>query len=205
MSAIKLTYFDFDGGRGEPVRIALHAAKLDFEDHRISFNEFAKSRDDFPFRCAPVLQIDAETYSQSNAMLRFVGKQADLYPADPVQALYCDEVIESAEDLMHHIVHTFGLEGEALKLARQELSHGWLTTFIRGFGELLKRGGGRYFAGNKLSVADIKIYMQVRSLQAGTLDHVPTDLVESVSPALAEHTQRIHDEPIVRSYYDARA
>ena len=35
MSKVKLTYFDFDGGRGEPIRIALSIGGIDFEDHRI--------------------------------------------------------------------------------------------------------------------------------------------------------------------------
>ncbi|MFT4726179.1 MAG: glutathione S-transferase [Granulosicoccus sp.] len=44
MSTYKLTYFDFDGGRGEPVRIALHAAGIKFEDVRWSFSESGKHR-----------------------------------------------------------------------------------------------------------------------------------------------------------------
>ena len=40
MTTYKLTYFGFDGGRGEPIRIACHAAGLDLSDHRISFDEF---------------------------------------------------------------------------------------------------------------------------------------------------------------------
>ena len=40
MSDYKVTYFDFDGGRGEPVRIALHAAGIAFEDVRWSFPQF---------------------------------------------------------------------------------------------------------------------------------------------------------------------
>ena len=57
MSHYKLTYFDFDGGRGEPVRIALHAAGIDFEDHRIPFEEFMQMRPTMRFTCTPVLEM----------------------------------------------------------------------------------------------------------------------------------------------------
>ena len=73
--------------------------------------------------------------TQSNAMLRHVGKLAGLYPEDGLQALYCDETMDAVEDMLHHIVRTFGLEGDALEKARHELMDGWLTTFVKGFGE----------------------------------------------------------------------
>ena len=44
MAKYKLTYFDIDGGRAEPIRIAFHAAGIEFEDHRISFDEFSEMR-----------------------------------------------------------------------------------------------------------------------------------------------------------------
>ncbi len=205
MPNYKLTYFDFDGGRGEPIRIAFHSADIEFEDHRISFEEFVAQRDSMPFRCAPVLEIDGVPVTQSNAMARYVGKMAGLYPEDPMQALYCDEVLGAHEDLLHYIVHTFGLEGDELKRAREELVDGWLSTFIRGFEELLKRGGGEYFADGRLTVADLKAFVQVRSLRSGTLDHVPTDLVDRLAPTLAKHEARIASDPLVVAYYASRA
>ena len=47
-------------------------------------------------------------------MARFVGKKAGLYPETDVQALYCDEAMGVIEDLLHKVVHTFGLEGDEL-------------------------------------------------------------------------------------------
>ena len=44
MASYKLTYFDFDGGRGEAIRIALHAAGLEFEDERLAFPDFSAAR-----------------------------------------------------------------------------------------------------------------------------------------------------------------
>ncbi len=204
MPNYKLTYFDFDGGRGEPVRIAFHAAGIEFEDHRISFEEFVAQRDAMPFRCAPVLEIDGTAITQSNGMLRYVGNLAGLYPEDPIQALYCDEVLGAHEDLMHQTVRSFGLEGEELKRAREELVDGWLTTFVRGFEALLQRGGGDYFADGRLTVADLKAFVQTRTLRAGVLDHVPTDLVDRLAPGLAEHQARIESDPVVVAYYASR-
>jgi glutathione S-transferase len=204
MTQYKLTYFDMNGGRGEPVRIAFHAAGIEFEDHRISFQDFMQVRGDMRFRCAPTLEIDGVEVTQSNAMLRYVGKSAGLYPDDPLQALYCDEAMEAVEDLLHHVVHTFGLEGDELEAARKQLADGWITTFATGLADLLARGGGEYFADGRLTVADLKVYMQVKSLQNGTLDHVPTDLVETLAPSLVQHQARIEKSPVVVAYYASR-
>jgi len=205
MSKFKLTYFDFNGGRGEPIRIAFHAAGVDFEDHRISFEEFMKVRGDMRFTCAPELEVDDVTVTQSNSMLRYVGKLAGLYPEDDLQALYCDEAMGAIEDLLHQIVRTFGLEGDELKAAREKLVNGWLSVFIKGLAEILQRAGGKYFADNRLTVADLKVYVQIRSLRAGTLDHVPTDLVDKLAPSLVQHEERVGNDPIVTAYYAARA
>jgi len=205
MSRFKLTYFDFDGGRGEPIRIAFHAAGIDFEDHRISFDEFMKTRDDMRFTCAPQLEVDGVTVTQSNSMLRYVGKMAGLYPEDDLQALYCDEAMDAVEDLLHQIVQTFGLEGDELKAAREKLADGWLSVFVNGLADILERGGGEYFADNRLTVADLKVYVQIRSLRAGTLDHVPTDFVDKLAPSLVAHEERTGNNPIVTAYYATRA
>lgn len=204
MSKFKLTYFDFNGGRGEPVRIAFHHAGVELEDHRITFDEFVKTRSEMRFTCAPVLTIDGVAVTQSNAMLRYVGKMSGLYPEDDLQALYCDEAMGAVEDLLHYVVMTFGLEGDALKAAREKLSDGWITVFANGLVDLLARGGGDYFADNRLTVADLKVYVQIKALRSGTLDHVPTDLIDKLAPSLVAHAERVAADPVVTAYYAAK-
>jgi glutathione S-transferase len=205
MADYKLTYFDFPGGRGEPVRITFHAAGIEFEDHRISFEEFMQTRESMRFNCAPVLHVDGVEVTQSNAMLRLVGKKAGLYPEDSLQAMYCDEAMDAVEDLLHQIVHTFGLEGAELEAAREKLKNGWLTIYINGLSEILERGGGEYFADGRLTIADLKVYVQIRSLRGGTLDHIPTDFVDKLAPNLVAHEERIAADPVVVAYYESRA
>jgi glutathione S-transferase len=205
MMNYKLTYFDFAGGRGEPIRIVLHAAEIEFEDIRLTFPEFSKMRQEMLFNALPVLEIDGAAFTQSNAICRYIGKMAGLYPLDHLQALYCDETLDAVEDLSHHIGQTFGLEGDALRTAREKLVDGWLTTFLTGLGALLERGGGRYFAGNALTIADLKVLMQTRWLRSGALDHVPADLLDRLAPNLVEHQARIEADPVVTAWYASRS
>jgi len=204
MSIYKLTYFDFDGGRAEPIRISFHTAGIDFEDNRISFVEFGEMRSGTRFNSVPVLEIDGAQITQSNALSRYVGRMAGLYPADDLQALYCDEVLGALEDLSHYIVRTFGLQEEELQLAREKLVDGWLSIYLRGLDQLLIRGGGQYFADNQLTVADLRAFVQTRSLCTGILDYVPTDIVQRVAPGLFEHRKRIEADPRVVAYYATR-
>jgi glutathione S-transferase len=204
MSRYKLTYFDFDGGRAEPIRIAFHTAGIDFEDNRISFTEFGEMRSGTRFNSVPVLEIDGAQISQSNALSRYVGKMAGLYPADNLQALYCDEVLGALEDLSHYIVRTMGLQGEELQLAREKLVDGWLSIYLRGLDQLLIRGGGEYFADNQMTIADLRAFIQTRSLGGGILDYVPKDIVQRVAPGLFEHQERISADPRVSAYYATR-
>lgn len=204
MPDYKLSYFDIDGGRGEVARIAFHIAGVDFTDNRLSFPEFGEARGAMRFNAVPVLEIDGEEISQSDAICRYIGRMADLYPTDPLQALYCDEVMGAFEDLTHFIVRTFGLEGDELIEARQKLVDGKMTVFLKGVQELLHRGGGEYFAGNQLSVADLRSFVQVRSLSAGKLDHVPADIIKTVAPDLLEHHNRVAAESGVAAYYSER-
>lgn len=204
MTTYRLSYFDIDGGRAEPIRIALHAAGLPFEDHRLSFQEFGETRKNLRFTCVPVLEIDGKPVTQSNALTRYVGKLAGLYPDDPIQALYCDEAMGAVEDVTFHIGGTMRMQGEELRAARTKLVEGWLPIYLRGLGELLERGGGKYFADKRLTVADLKVSGLTGWLSHGALDHIPKDLVQRLAPGLVEHAARIAKEPKVVAYYATR-
>jgi len=201
MTQFKLIYFDFDGGRAESIRLAFHIGGIDFEDVRLKFPEFREAQPSFRFHALPLLEIDSQPITQSNAHLRYVGKLAGLYPTDDLQALYCDEVMGAVEDVGHAVGKTLGLQGDALKQAREEFVQGRLATYIKGLDELLVRGGGQFFADGRMTVADLKVFVETRTLAKGTLDHVPTNIVEELAPALAEHRERIANDPRVVAYY----
>jgi glutathione S-transferase len=201
MTQLKLTYFDFHGGRGEPARLALAIGGIEFEDHRFSFPEFADVRKTTPFGQVPVLHVNGAQVTQCDSILRYVGKLAGLYPADPLQALLCDEVMYVVEEASVKLGPTFRMTGEEQKAARLALVNGSMPQYLGWLQSQLLAHGGEYFADNRLTVADLKVFVDVRGLNSGRLDHVPTDLVEKVAPALNAHMQRIAQNPAVVAYY----
>ena len=201
MTQLKLTYFDFHGGRGEPARLALAIGGIAFEDHRFSYAEFAEVRKATPFGQVPTLHVDGVQITQCDSILRYAGKLAGLYPTDPFQALLCDEVMYVVEEAGVKIGPTFRMSGEEQKAARLALVNGSMPVYLGWLQSQLLAHGGEYFADNRLTIADLKVFVDVRGLNSGRLDHIPTDLVEKVAPALNAHMHRIAQIPAVAAYY----
>lgn len=201
MDQLKLTYFDMDGGRAEPARLALRIGGIAFEDYRFAFADFAEVRKTTPLSQVPTLLVNGVQVSQSSAITRYVGKLTGLYPDDAFQALLCDEIIDGVEDAGVKLGTTFGLTGDDLKKARTELVNGALTKYLSWLQKQLEAHGGEYFAANRLTIADLKVFVFVRGLNSGRLDHIPTDLVETVAPKLNAHLQRIASVPAIAQYY----
>ena len=201
MSQLKLSYFDFHGGRAEPARLAMAIGGIAFEDHRFAFAEFAEVRKSTPFGQVPTLHVDGVQVTQCDAILRYVGKLAGLYPLDAFQALLCDEVSYVVEEAGVKLGPTFRMTGEAQKEARTALVNGSIPVYLGWLQSQLLAHGGEYFADRRLTVADLKVFVEVRGLNSGRLDHVPKDLVAKLAPALNDHMQRIAQTPAVAQYY----
>jgi len=104
---LTLKYLDTKG-LAEPARLALTVGRIPFEDVRVSYEDVARLRaaGELPFGQVPVLEVrDAEgsaptPFGQSSAILRFVGRLANLYPSDPgdLRQLRVDAVEELLAD-----------------------------------------------------------------------------------------------------------
>ncbi len=72
---------------------------------------------------------------------------------------------------------------------------GPITFYLRRLQQRLDTHGGRYFAGDRLSVADLKVLVWILHLKSGKLDHVPVDIADRAAPKLVEHCERIKRPP----------
>jgi prostaglandin-H2 D-isomerase / glutathione transferase len=201
MAKLKLTYFDLHGGRGEPARLALSIGGIAFDDDRVQPSDWERRKADTPFGALPVLEVDGQILAQSNAINRYVGKLADLYPSDPWQAALCDEALEAVEDINSKIFATLFLPEGQKKAQRETLIEGPIPFYLDRLQRRLEAREGRYFAASRLSVADLKVFVWIRHLRSGVLDYVPIDLPDRIAPRLVEHYERIKNEPGVKAYY----
>jgi glutathione S-transferase len=204
MPKLTLTYFDFDGGRGETARLAMHLGGIAFEDKRIAGKDWPAQRDKMPFQALPVLEVDGKVITQSNTINRYLGKLAGLYPKDDWQAVLADEVMEAVEDISTKIGNTIFIEDEAKKKAREALAAGPIPRFLQQINARLKAGGGEWFVEKRLTVADLKCFLWIRWLKSGALDHIPADIVDKHAPLLAAHLERVKNHPKIAAYYAAR-
>lgn len=204
MPTLKLRYFDFHGGRGEPARLALAIANIPFEDDRIPLEDWPSVKGSTPFGQCPVLEVDGEVITQGNSINRYVGKLAGLYPEDDLEALRVDEVMDAIDDIVLRVVKTMFMEDEDKKRkAREDLAAEPIPLYLTQIAERLERNGGEYMVGGRLTVADLKVFVWIRGLRSGILDYIPTDLVDQVAPNLAAHQERIAAHPGVVAWYAA--
>lgn len=112
--------------------------------------------------------------------------------------------MDAAEDIGTQIAQTIDLPEDAKKKAREELVAGHLKRYLEQFQARLKAGGGEYFADKRLTMADLKVFMWIRWLRSGMLDHIPQDIVDRVAPLLTQHFERVANHPKVSEYYRRR-
>lgn len=204
MSKLKLTYFDFDGGRGEAVRLALAISNVPFEDERVTQEGWKSIKSQQPFGALPVLTVDGKQLAQSGAIMRYVGKLTDLYPSDPWQAAVCDQVIETVEEVSVHIGSTIPLSENEKKIRREALVADALPNLLGGLEKILKSNGNEFFVNGRLTVADMRVADLTHWFKSGMLDYIPLDLVDRFAPSLIKHMDMIKNEPRIKAYYQKR-
>ena len=200
-TSIKLFYFDFHGGRGETARLALSIGGVPFDDERVKGADWPRLKPSMPFGELPVLEVDGQRISQSNAINRYVGQLTGLYPDDRWQAAQCDEVCCAAEALNDALGPSFSLKGDEQKRERERLLAGPIPRCLQGLDGLLAQRGGEWFASSRFTIADLKVTEITGMFASGRLDHIPADIVERTAPALAAHRTRVLAHPGVREYY----
>lgn len=219
MPAYKLTYFPVTA-LGEPIRAAFALGGIPFEDERLPGAEWGPRKSDptSPFfeQQMPALEITDDTGAkqplmfQSRAILRYVGSIAkyngkSLYPEDPLERYYCDEVIEMVEDIRPLFIHTFGMQEDEQAKERVALMTGPEGKMFKGFQKLDKRlGKFKFAAGDAPSIADLYAIVVAHMFQQPSfLSGWPEDSLKTFTNILALKDRVMGLPPLAAYYKDA--
>lgn len=175
---ISLIYLDFPFWRAEIARLSLYIGNIDFEDIRITMEEFQRVKINgqldngikIPFHQLPCLVVDNVSIVQTGGISRFCGKLTNLYPIkDNVKAAIIDQFIDIATDITVLIATTKAED-------RKELVKGELPRKL----DILNKSiniSNDYLVGNNISIADIAIWRLMGWVTSGNLDGIPSDII----------------------------
>lgn len=216
--APKLTYFDLPDS--EKVRLTLAVADVPFVDERIPLTEQSSEVSRrlhgglIPFGQLPVATIDGKTYAQSSALLRYFGRQANLYP-DGIDQLTCDMILEALSDIdrkllpQHHRAVLKRSSGKPLvpltspqvQQVEFHLTTDVLPSDLAHMERILVSSHGPWFCGKQLTICDLACSVLIRGLEDGTyVQGIHSSVLDSC-PMLIEHARRVAQIPRVRLYY----
>jgi glutathione S-transferase len=197
----KLTYFDAPVSRGEECRLALHVAGVDFEDYRFKRDEWPAVKAASPFNTVPFLELPGHPpLGQSSTILALIGRRYQLHPKDDFEAARHEAMMAHVEDLRGQVGPTMRMtDAEEKKRTREAICASYIPSWAAA-AERQIGGDGTFFAGNAIHVVDFKLFMIVRWIRSGSLDHMP-----ATTFAPYAKLNRVHDaveaHPAVKAWY----
>jgi prostaglandin-H2 D-isomerase / glutathione transferase len=199
MSKPILTYFDFPGGRGEAARLAFHVADVAWTDDRFS-GDWPEKKATTPFGGLPTLEVPGKgVLSQSNAILGYIGREHGLLPADSFEAARHGAAMNAVEELRAEAATTGRDDAEEKRKAREAFAEGY---FQRWAANLSAQIQGPFLGGDTISVADLKIFVAMRSYTKGVYDHIPATILDGF-PKITGLIAAVEAHPRVADWHAA--
>ncbi|KAE8747441.1 Glutathione-S-transferase S-4-like [Frankliniella occidentalis] len=200
MPSYKLTYFPIRG-RAEHLRVMFAYAKVQYEDNRISQDEWKTIKPTTPFGQLPVLEIDGVPVEQSISLARYLAKQFNIDGKDDMERLQADVFVSHIEDSRAGFVGVLkeqDPEKKAKLLETQKTEV--LPAFFEKLDKRVAKNGG-FSAGKSLLWSDIMLATYLEALVIK--DIIGADF-DAKYPNLAKVKDAVFNNPSVKAYIDKR-
>ena len=179
---LKIIYVNTPFWRAEVSRISLFYGSIDYEDIRISREDFLSAKKNgftqsghyLPFRQIPVLIINNYSLTQTGAMSRYCGKLSGLYPKnDDLLAAKIDQIIDICTDMtVLFSNYRKNMETNINHNKRKEFFDNVLMNMLL---------NDNYFKDlNSLSIAEIAIWRIFGWFSSGLIEGFPTNFVKQL-------------------------
>ncbi|KAI4470913.1 glutathione s-transferase [Holotrichia oblita] len=194
----KLTYFDIRG-LGECIRYLMKYAGVNFEDVRITFEEWPKLKASMPFGQMPLYEEKGKTATQSLAIARYIAKKAKLVGKNDWEDLEIDAIVDTVNDIRQKISqYYFESNAEYKETLKTTLFKETIPYYFQRLENIAKENSGHMAVG-RLTWADFYFAAVI-----SVLNHFAgTDLLKD-RPNLQTVKNKVESLPAVKKWIDVR-
>merc|ERR1712018_760574 len=154
---IKLTYFNVRG-RAEVSRLMLAHKGVDYEDCRITGEQWKELKPKTPFGGMPLLEYNGLELAQSKAVARFLARELNLAGKTRWEEAQVDMVVDCIADLFADQVKMFFEKDEKRKAEWMErMQKEIVPTAMANLEAILAKNGGKHVVGNDVTWADFEV------------------------------------------------
>jgi len=160
----KLVYFPLRG-RGDGIRALLHVAGVEFEDEKVTFEEWPSKKAEQPFGQLPVLHDGDDVIAQTHAIERHIARKYGLYGANASEAALIDQAVEIGRDIADAVFKT--VTADDFEAAKEKLINETGKNNLANLSKLLaKAGGDGFLVGSKPTLADTSLWHVLNNFYA---------------------------------------
>ncbi|VDM81904.1 unnamed protein product [Strongylus vulgaris] len=197
----KLTYF---GVRGvaETARQIFALAGQDFEDVRVSQEEFAPIKPNTPFGQLPVLDIDGQQIAQSMAICRYLARKFGFAGKSPIDEAIVDSLADQYTDYRVEIKPWFypavGIKEGNVEQLKKDVLLPAREKFLAILTKFLKKNSSGFLVGDSVTWVDLLI-----AEHSSLMLHLVPEFLEGY-PEVKAHMEKIHKIPNVKKWIETR-
>merc|ERR1712146_622960 len=150
----KLVYFPLRG-RGDGIRALLHVAGVEFEDEKVTFEEWPSKKAEQPFGQLPVLHDGDDVIAQTHAIERHIARKYGLYGANASEAALIDQAVEIGRDIADAVFKT--VTADDFEAAKEKLINETGKNNLANLSKLLAKASAN--GGKSVLTEDIEAYL----------------------------------------------
>ena len=200
MPKYKLTYFN-SRGKAETSRLVLAQAGMEYEDKRVTWDEWQALKPSTPLGFLPVLEVDGKMFGESLSIARYLAEASGLAGSNALENADIFSLCGCVDDFVELVL---AIEFDGSEARKAELRKSVPEVHVpRYLGALEKRAMGNnsmrgWIYGPNVTYADLAVFVAVEFVEEafpGTIDEFP---------ALAKLCASVRELPNIAKWLQVR-
>ncbi|XP_064383128.1 hematopoietic prostaglandin D synthase-like [Halichondria panicea] len=156
----KLIYFHARG-RAELIRFLFEHLEIQYEDQRMTFEEWPSIKPDTPFGILPILEVHGKQLTSSIGIARMIAEENGLSGSNLLENTEVFGIVSAAEDAWCNIytARYKQKDKDSTDLKVKELHEDYLPEHIERFEKRAAANGAGWIWGDKMTYADFATYL----------------------------------------------